>query len=132
MKTVTIDTYNESFNVPEYWLLANIEQQTIEDFLSEYTWDEGEWLYSLYSMEQEEKEIKQLTVLLKQGYSLFKKGDQEGILHACSKNKCYQFSYFDQHGAIGDIQEITLDDMAKKIYEYGFSLCSKEELHIIK
>jgi len=55
LKTVMIDTYNESFEVSEDWLLANIEQPTTDDFLDEYTWDEGEWLYILYSAEQIEK-----------------------------------------------------------------------------
>lgn len=132
MSFVTIDTYNNSFQVSEDWLLANTDVQTVGDFLDTYTWDEGEWLYIQYSIEQEEKEINHLTVLLKQGYSLFKKKNQEGILHANSKDKGYQFSYFDQYGAIGDIQENTLEDMAKKIHEYGFRLCHKEEINIIK
>lgn len=57
MSFVTIDTYNNSFQVSEDWLLANTDVQTVGDFLDTYTWDEGEWLYIQYSIEQEEKEI---------------------------------------------------------------------------
>ncbi|WP_260287726.1 hypothetical protein [Peribacillus aracenensis] len=90
---------------------------SLDVFLDSYTWDESEWLYIL---------IKQLMIRLKRGLSLFKKGDQEGILHASTNKKYkYQFIYFDQLGSIGDIQKNTLEEMAKSIYEYGFTPCLK-------
>lgn len=101
MKTIMINTYSDSFSVPQDWLLANIQEQTTDEFLDNYTWNEGEWLYVLYLMEKEEKEIQELTKLLKQGFSLFKKGNQEGIIHTNSKGNGYQFSYFDQYGGLG-------------------------------
>ena len=44
----------------------------------------------------------------------------------------YQFSYFDQYGAAGDLQTETLEKMAKKIHGCGFSFCYKSDLYIIK
>ena len=85
MKTIMINTYSNSFSVPQDWLLANTQEQTADEFLNNYTWDEGEWLFILYSIEKDEKEIQELTKLLKQGFSLFKKENQEGIVHANSK-----------------------------------------------
>lgn len=133
MESVTLDTYNGSFKAPKEWLKENINDMNLDDFLNSYTWDESEWLYTLFSMEKEEKEIKQLIRKLQKGISLFKKGEQEGILHACSyKYYTYQFSYFDEYGPIGDIRKNTLGEMAKSIYEYGFTPCTKEYLQIIK
>jgi len=57
---------------------------------------------------------------------------QEGVIHDNSKDMGYQFSYFDYYGAIGDFQAVTLEGMAKKINEYGFQLCNKEDLNLIK
>ena len=133
MREITINTYNDSFQVPENWLLANADVQTIDEFLDSYTWDEGEWLYILFKMEKEDEQVELLTEKLKQGYSLFKKDDnQEGIVHINSKESGYQFSYFDRFGAVGDFQAQMLEEMAKKIVEYGFWLCSKNDLQIIR
>lgn len=133
MESITLYTYNGSFEVPRNWLKENVDDMTLDDFLNSYTWDESEWLYILLSTDKEECEIKQLTHQLKEGISLFKKGDQEGILHACSsKYYNYQFSYFDQYGPVGDIQKNSLEEMAESIYRYGFTPCRKEYLKIIK
>jgi len=132
MKTLLINTYNETFEAPEDWILANTEAETTNEFLNTYTWDEGEWLYILYKMEKQDEEINDLKELLKQGYSLFKREDHEGILHASSKKTGYQFSYFDKYGAIGDIETTTLEEMAGKIYDYGFKPCHESQISIIK
>lgn len=132
MKHVTINTYTDSFTVSNAWLNRYIEEHDIDDFWDTYTWDDGEWIRLLYKAEQAEKEIHYLTQKLKQGYSLFKNGKKEGILHVSSKGQGYQFSYFDAYGPIGDIQKNTLYEMARSIYQYGFKLCIKEDLTIIK
>jgi len=131
-QTVELYTYDGTFEVETQWLENNIESMSLNEFLSTYTWDEGEWLHIMYSAEQDEKAIAHLAKQLKQGYSLFKNGKQEGILHASNKGYEYQFSYFDEYGAVGDLQENTLEKMARKIYELGFRLCDKSELKIIK
>ncbi|WP_163531424.1 MULTISPECIES: hypothetical protein [Halobacillus] len=45
-KTVTINTYKGSFEVSENWLKQNTEGMNISEFLSSYTWDDGERLYN--------------------------------------------------------------------------------------
>jgi len=131
MTTVTINTYHDSFQIPETWLLENTDSQTTDEFLNTYTWDEGEWLYILYKIEQEDKEIASLIEKLKKGHALFKRENQEGILHDSSKGEGYQFSYFDQNGPIGDFQTETLEEAARKIYEYGFQPCHSKNLKIV-
>src|SRR5699024_989844 len=111
-KTVMINTYNGAFEVDRDWLIQQISQP-LDNFLSTYTWDDGAWLKLNYNAYQANEEIKQLTTLLKQGYSLFKNGNQEGVLHISSKGNGYQFSYFDQYGAIGDVQKSSLAEMAR-------------------
>jgi len=48
MEYITINKYETSFSVPVSWLLMQIEGQSIDDFLNSYTYDDGEYLYSLY------------------------------------------------------------------------------------
>lgn len=131
MKNITINTYQDTFLVSETWLLANTDFQTTEEFLSNYTWDEGEWLYILYKTKKEDEEIAFLIEKIKQDQALFKRGNKEGILHGSSRGTGYQFSYFDQHGPIGDFQIETLEEAAKKIYEYGFQPCHSKNMEII-
>lgn len=134
-KTIKLNKYDDVFEVDYDWLNGKVKhlyEMSVEMFLNYYTYDDGEWLYCLYLIDQEEQQINYLTQQLQAGFSLFKKGRQEGILHQCTnRNYQYQFSYFDKKGAVGDIQKDTLKEMAKSINEYGFKLCSKEEMTII-
>ncbi|HLQ96351.1 MAG TPA: hypothetical protein VK108_08190 [Pseudogracilibacillus sp.] len=134
METVEINTYDNVFEVSKQWLLANTEADSVEEFLDTYTWDEGEWLYFLYQKDEREFEIGILTDQIKQGYRLFKNNGhtQEGLLHDSSKKTCYQFSYFDSHGAVGDLEADTLEKMAVKIYNLGFQVCSVGHHKILK
>lgn len=117
---IELHTYGEIVILPKEWLQANIDE-SVNAFLNSYTWDEAEWLYILYSVEKEEREKTKLAILLKEGITTFGKGNQEGILHPCTRgNYKYQFTFFDKFGAVGDIQKNSLDEMASSIYEYGF------------
>jgi len=51
MQMVTIHTYGASFDVPVSWLLKNVQENTLKEFLNNYTWDDGEWLYRKYQGE---------------------------------------------------------------------------------
>lgn|SRR5690625_3114411 len=132
-KFITLCAYQWEFEVPKEWLLKNITESNIDDFLNNYTWDESVSLYYEYAIHQRELNINNIIQHLKDGRTFFKKGKQEGIFHDCTyQNYKYQFSYFDKIGPVGDIQKNSIEEMARSIVEYGFEPCEKEELKIIK
>jgi len=134
MKTITLDTYNGEVQFPAEWLKNNMEDASLDDFLTTYTWDESEWLYIQFSMEQEEAKINKTLELLKNGKTFFRSHlKQEGIFHDCTYHDYkYQFSYFDRLGAVGDIKKNSMEEIAISIVEHGFEPCTKENLQIIK
>lgn len=94
------------------------------------TWEEIKKEY-----EQREEEIQELVKKLADGHVAFKHKNrlQEGFVHPCSdKHHKFQFSYFDGHGAVGDFRRSTYEEIAEKIWDYGFVACNKDELTIIK
>lgn len=133
MNTVRVHTYSEVFEVPEKWLLENTKAKSVQEFQDTYTWDEGEWLQILYQTDVRDFNIGILETQLKEGHRLFKNEDQtqEGLVHDSTKFKGFQFSYFDSLGAVGDLQTDTLDEMAAKLYDNGFDVCSLGHTKII-
>lgn len=130
---IKLHSYTGTFEVPKEWLLNKIGKTTIDDFLNTYTWDESQWLYMEYSIDQEEIKINNFIQLLKDGKTFFRRGKLEGIFHLCTyKNYKYQFTYFDGYGPVGDFQRNSIEEMAKSIAEYGFEPCSKYDLRFIK
>ncbi len=126
---IKLHTYTDSLSVSKEWLTQNIDV-SIDEFLATYTWDDTEWLSILLEIEQDEKDIAKVLELLKEGVTTFSKGNQEGLLHPCTNEEYkYQFTYFDEFGAVGDFQRNTLNEMAVSIHEYGFR--PQKELRII-
>lgn len=93
------------------------------------TWEEIEM-----EMERENEELRKLVEQLASGLVTFKhkRNGQEGYVHPSSDAKyLHQFTYFDQHGPVGDFRRYTLEEIAQSIREYGFEACSKEQLLIL-
>jgi len=58
--------------------------------------------------------------------------NQEGIVTKSSKKEgFYQFTYFDDKGAIGDIERDCLKSLAKKINQMDFKICKINKLKIL-
>ncbi|WCK57271.1 hypothetical protein PP175_29205 (plasmid) [Aneurinibacillus sp. Ricciae_BoGa-3] len=67
-------------------------------------------------------------VFINQGQKVRK----EGLVHPNTKGETpFQFSYFDQYGAVGDFQRDTLEEVAKEIVAYGFVPANEKELRYI-
>lgn len=82
------------------------------------------------SVERSEQEISELEKMLNDGQVCFHNTilKQEAIVHPSSKQSGnIQFSYFDELGAVGDIQAENEAEMAKKIHEYGFMPCDEND-----
>lgn len=80
------------------------------------------------------EKVNEIAKSIKKGTVTFKHRSlkQEGLLHPCTDpDYKYQFTFFDEKGAIGDCKRNTIEEMAKAINDYGFHVCLKEELRII-
>lgn len=53
---------------------------------------------------------------------------QEGFVHPSSKlSGELQFSYFDSHGAVGDLEASDEQELASKLVEMNFLLCDEKD-----
>ena len=94
------------------------------------TWEEIKKEY-----EQREEEIQELVKKLVDGQVTFKHSHrlQEGFMYPCSdKFHKFQFTYFDERGAVGDFRRNTVEALAKSIMEYGFVAMKLEEANILR
>lgn len=54
---------------------------------------------------------------------------QEGFIHPSSKAEgVIQFTYFDEFGPVGDFEADTVEELAWKIYQYGFVPCEEKDI----
>jgi len=57
---------------------------------------------------------------------------QEGFVSVSAKaNNLYQFTYFDNKGAVGDMLAKDFETLAKKINNMGFYICHHDDLEIL-
>lgn len=82
------------------------------------------------SVAQTNLEIKELQHKIENGLTTFKNEylKQEAIIHPSTKRTGdLQFTYFDELGAVGDIEAVNEKEMAEKIHVFGFVVCDKED-----
>lgn len=88
------------------------------------------WEEILLSVEKSKSDIEKISIELKKGVVTFKNDlfNQEAIVHPSSKKvNVFQFTYFDKHGAVGDFEASSIEQLAEKIHEYGFESCEKKD-----
>lgn len=94
--------------------------------------EEKTWESLLEEMMKYEKELDELIKILEKGQVTFqnKRLKQEAFIHKSSKNnRIMQFSYFDKEGAVGDFEASSINEMAEKILQYGFTPCSAQDFN---
>lgn len=92
---------------------------------------EALWQYIVKCVEQDEQLKTEMEEAIKVGAKTFYHTSlhQEGIIHPSTKKEgVLQFTYFDECGAVGDLEAENAKEMTDKLFDLGFSLCEKEDL----
>lgn len=106
-----------------------IEGGSVVNDFEELTGD-ALWERILLEVEKSQERMEGLIVDLENGVVTFNNDvlKQEAFVHKSAKRgNTLQFTYFDEYGAVGDFEATSHEDLAKKIEDYGFQSCSKED-----